>query len=70
MNTLTFKTSINCGNCLRTVTPFLNKEESIENWSVDLNHADRILTVEGEDVDAKAVIEAVQKAGFKISVIE
>lgn len=63
---LQFKTNINCGNCVRTVTGFLNEVKGIERWEVDTNNPDKILTVEGEEVTADEVIEAVEEAGFDI----
>lgn len=66
METLKFKTNIKCGGCVATVTPFLNQEKSIEKWQVDTNNPDKILTVEGSTVNEEEVIEAIEKAGFKI----
>lgn len=64
MSELKFKTNINCGNCLKAVTPFLNREADIESWNVDLEHADRILTVDG-DVEVTRVKEILKEAGFE-----
>ena len=66
METLKFKTNIKCGGCVATVTPFLNQEKSIEKWQVDTNNPNKILTVEGSTVNEEEVIEAIEKAGFKI----
>ena len=66
MPTLRFKTTINCANCLRAVTPSLNAEKEISSWNVDTNNPAKILTVEGENVKAEQVIQAVQEAGFEI----
>lgn len=66
---LRFKTTINCGGCVAKVTPFLNNQTSISQWQVDTAHPDKILTVSGETVDASAVAETVQKAGFKIQLL-
>lgn len=67
METLSFKTNINCNNCIAKVKPFLNQLENIENWQVDINNADKILSVSGEEeLNSEEVIEAVQKAGFSI----
>ena len=67
MEKLSFKTNINCNNCVAKVKPFLNQVENIENWQVDINNADKILSVSGEEeLTSTEVIEAVQKAGFKI----
>lgn len=66
METIKFKTNINCGGCLAKVTPFLNNEEGIEKWEVDINNPEKTLTVEVCEIGADKVIEAVEKAGFKI----
>lgn len=68
MDKLTFKTNINCGNCVRSVTGFLNEVEGIAHWEVDTANPDKILTVEG-DVPAEAVMEAVEDAGFDIQLV-
>jgi copper chaperone len=63
MATLKFKTTINCGNCIRTVTPFLNEVEGIKSWNVDTENPDKILTVE-TDLDAELIVETVEDIGF------
>lgn len=65
MAQLQFKTNINCGGCVRSVTGFINEVPGIESWSVDTNLPDKILTVEGEAA-AAAITAAVQEAGFEI----
>lgn len=67
MQTLKFKTNINCGGCVAGVTPFLNKIEGID-WKVDTENPDKILSVESEDVSEEEIIKAVKKAGFEIIV--
>ncbi len=63
-NVLTFKTSINCGSCIKAVTPFLSDVEGIKHWEVDTNNPDKILTVQSVGATAEDVLSAVQKAGF------
>lgn len=65
----TFKTTINCGNCLKSVTPFLNEVDEIDEWKVNLEHDDRILEVELDENAPAKVITAVNKAGFEIEQI-
>ena len=61
-----FKTNINCGNCIRSVTPALNALPEIEHWEVDTDNPDKILTVELDDEEnPKKVIEALEAVGFK-----
>ena len=60
-----FKTNINCGGCIASVKPHLDKAEGICHWDVDTNNKDKVLTVKSEGITEQEVIETVQKAGFK-----
>jgi copper chaperone len=65
METLQFKTNINCGGCIAKVAPFMNENKDIiKSWKVDTTTPERILTVETE-ASAEAVEAIVEKAGFK-----
>ena len=66
MKKLTYKTNINCGNCIKSVTPFLNELDNVESWHVDTDNENKILTVEIDDENSGAIVSAVQKAGFAI----
>lgn len=69
MDKIQFKTNINCGNCIKAVTNFIEEVEGLQNWKVDTDNPDKILTVEG-NLQAAAVIEAVEDAGFDIEYLE
>ena len=69
MERLQFKTNINCHNCVRAVTNFLNDVDQIQEWQVDTENPDKILTVNGNALQANAVIEAVEEAGFDCEII-
>ncbi|WP_234573259.1 heavy-metal-associated domain-containing protein [Rhodohalobacter sp. 614A] len=64
MKTLTFKTDIQCSGCVSTVTPYLDKQEGIHEWSVDLDHKDRILTVQTENMASDQIKKAIKEAGY------
>lgn len=64
MESLKFKTTIKCSGCVNKVTPFLNEALGEDNWEVDYNNPQKILTVVGEP-DKSKVIQAVEKAGYK-----
>lgn len=70
MKTITYKTNINCGSCIKSVTPFLNELDNVDEWKVDTNNPDKILTVDIDDEDSTAIIEAVKRAGFEIEEIK
>lgn len=66
MKTLQFKTNIKCGGCVSAVTPFLDAEKDIQKWQVDTANPDKVLTIEGENLEEDKVIYAVEKAGYQI----
>ena len=66
MNEYTFKTNINCGSCIKSVTPFLNELDNLEMWKVDTENPDKILTVKLEDTNVETVLDAIKKAGYSI----
>lgn len=66
MNEYTFKTNINCGSCIKSVTPFLNELDNLEFWKVDTENPDKILTVQLEDTNVESVLNAISKAGYSI----
>jgi len=65
MKTIALKTNINCGGCVASVTPFLNEAVGENNWKVDTQNPDKVLTVDGDALTEQRVIQAVKKAGFK-----
>ncbi|MDP4200762.1 MAG: heavy-metal-associated domain-containing protein [Bacteroidota bacterium] len=66
METLQFKTSINCAGCIASVTPHLNSVPSVKEWKVDTSTPARLLTVTGEQLSAAEIVKAVTEAGFEI----
>ncbi|AEE50835.1 heavy-metal-associated domain-containing protein [Haliscomenobacter hydrossis] len=66
MESFKFKTNINCGSCIKAVTGFINEVEGIESWEVDTQNPDKILSVEGKDLQADRIMDAVKDAGFEI----
>jgi len=65
--TIKYKTNINCENCIRSVTNFLNEVKSIDNWHVDIENPQKVLTVEGTNIDSEEVQNAVEEAGFDLT---
>lgn len=69
METLKFKTNIKCSGCETKVTPFLNDIVGVNNWAVDTQSAQKILTIVADDLSADTVIKAVKASGFKAEAI-
>jgi len=65
METVQFKTNIKCSGCIATVTPVLDNLAGKDNWEVDLQSPDKILTVTKENLDKSEVRVAIEKAGYR-----
>jgi len=66
METLKFKTNINCGGCVASVTPTLNGLKNIQHWEVDTANPSKILTVKADDaLTAVEVMDALNQRGYK-----
>lgn len=70
MKTYKFKTNINCGGCIATVTPHLNANKDIKEWKVDTTNPNKILTVETDTLKGDEVQAIVRKAGYKAEIVE
>ena len=61
-----FKTNIKCSGCVGKATPYLDKVAGEENWSVDLDNPEKVLTISADDdLSAEEIIQTVQEAGYK-----
>ncbi|MFA5329917.1 MAG: heavy-metal-associated domain-containing protein [Prolixibacteraceae bacterium] len=69
METLKFKTNVNCGGCVATITPHLNQVKGIGKWSVDTSNPMKILTVESEGTNPEMIVESLKAAGYKADLI-
>lgn len=65
METKQFKTNIMCGSCIAKVTPVLNEIVGENNWKIDTQNPNKILTVNREDAKENDIINALQKVGYK-----
>ena len=66
METIKFKTNIKCSGCVEKVGPLLNELTGENNWEVDLESPDRILSVNNNDIEVEKIIEAIKKLGYTI----
>ncbi len=66
METLQFKTTIKCSGCIEKVTPYLNETVGENNWEVDLQNPQKVLTIPNADkLQSSEVVDALAKAGYK-----
>lgn len=64
-----FKTNINCDACVAKVTPVLNGNPTVEKWEVDTKNPDKILTVEGENINEQELVQSLEKIGYRAEVL-
>ena len=64
MTEIKFKTNVNCNHCINKITPVLNGEKAISEWSVDLSAEDKVLTVKGDSINSKLVVELLAGVGY------
>jgi len=64
MKTYKFKTNINCGGCIKSVTPYLDELKGIE-WNVDTNDKRKVLEVKTENLSEQEIIDKVHEAGYE-----
>ncbi len=66
METLQFKTNIKCSGCVSKATPFLNDTAGTNNWSVDIQSNDKILTVVNQGkLSSEVIVQSLAAAGFR-----
>ncbi|MGF7082207.1 heavy-metal-associated domain-containing protein [Mucilaginibacter sp. UYCu711] len=70
METLKFKTNINCGGCIANVTPTLNNLKGVKHWEVDTANPNKILTIEAEDgLTTVEVINTLKNKGYNAQAV-
>lgn len=61
-----FRTNINCGSCVRSVSPFLDELKGVTIWRVNVEDERKLLTVEGT-ASEEDIMRVVSDAGYEIS---
>ena len=69
METLKFKSNINCDGCIAKVTEILDKAVGHENWQVDIKNPDKVLTLNTDHLNIKEMSEALEKLGYKVTLL-
>jgi hypothetical protein len=69
MKTLRFTTNINCGSCIRAVTPSLDAQVGVGNWKVNTQVDDKILEIPHTELSPSVVIEILVAVGFQATEI-
>ncbi len=61
---MTFKTNLNCGACVAKVKTNFDEHEGIQEWRIDTQHIDKLLTVTSKGITEDEVIDIIRSKGF------
>jgi hypothetical protein len=64
MNILIFKTNIRLKKDVGVIKPLLSADESIVQWNVDRDDADKILRIVSTSNDPADIIKTINEAGY------
>lgn len=59
-----FRTNINCSGCVQAVTPYLDANNEIKHWEVDINNPNKVLTVETDHLSDEMIRQIIKIAGY------
>lgn len=68
MEALTLKTNLHCNSCVNKVEPILLSNSDIEEYSIDLEHPDKIISIRGNDLNSQELISKFHDAGYNAEV--
>lgn len=68
MEIIKFKTNVDSQEALNKVAPYLDKEDSISKWSIDIESSDNVLSVSGTNIDPQTIKNVVEQAGFRVEI--
>lgn len=65
MEKIVLKTDLGCSHCIRKVVPLLKGVPGIIDYSIDLEHPHKLVTIKSEGANLDAVIAGFDKAGYQ-----
>ena len=65
MEKFILKTDLSCKHCVMKVEPVLKSEAGIVDYSIDLEHPDKLVTISSEGADINNVISKFNAAGYR-----
>ncbi|MFY0686610.1 MAG: DUF4396 domain-containing protein [Cyclobacteriaceae bacterium] len=66
MNTIQVETDMHCTSCLDKLSPHLNGDAKIKEWSANLDQNTKMLTLSGEEISEEYIASILNKEGYKI----
>ena len=64
MEQIRLKTDLSCKHCVMKVEPILKSAKGVENYTIDLEHPDKIVSISAQNLDVNLLIANFKKAGY------
>jgi hypothetical protein len=64
MEALTLKTDLHCSSCTNTIEPILSGNPDIDEYYIDLQHPDKLITLKGSNINGQKIISEMRNAGY------
>ncbi len=64
METITLKTNMHCASCENTMKPVLENTASVQDFSFNMNHPDKLAIIKGKNLDIPSIISKFNTAGY------
>ncbi|WP_340111661.1 heavy-metal-associated domain-containing protein [Maribellus mangrovi] len=64
MEQVKLKTDLSCPHCAMKVEPILKETRGIVDYTIDLQHPDKLVSFSSEGADIDSVIASFKKAGY------
>lgn len=64
MEKIVLKTDLSCKHCVMRVEPVLKAEKGVANYSIDLEHPDKLVTISSDGADINSIIAKFKTVGY------
>jgi len=64
MEQIKLKTDLSCKHCVMNVKPILEDTKGVVDYTIDLEHPDKLVSISSEGADINALIADFKNAGY------
>jgi copper chaperone CopZ len=64
MEAITLSTDLHCNSCVSKVKPILSDDPSIQHFNIDLDHPEKLVTIQGNSLKTEELISKFEHAGY------
>ena len=69
MEKVVLKTNLSCKHCVMKVESVLKEESGIVDYSINLEHPDKLVTISSDRANISAIISGFNKAGYSAEIV-